>query len=67
MLKYQERTPTLAMCRRCKVKFFAVHASVHDPIGAEQYLWARFAAHNCRVQAKVVTTGRKLTAPAPVE
>lgn len=50
VLKYSERTPTLAMCRKCKVKFFAIHASIHDPIGAQQYLWDKFNAHNCKVE-----------------
>ena len=49
ILKYHGRAPTLAMCRKCKVKFFTVHVSRLGPIQAEQYLWEKFSAHDCKV------------------
>ena len=49
VLKYDYRTPILAMCRRCQLKFFTLHILSLDPIGAEQYLWGKYQAHDCKV------------------
>ena len=43
LLAYRDSAPTLAMCRRCEMKFFALRAS---HVKAEQYLRERFAAQN---------------------
>ena len=50
VLKYDYRTPSLAMCRRCKVKFFTLHILTLDPIGAEQYLRGKYQAHDCKIE-----------------
>ena len=47
VLKYVNRTPSLASCARCQHKFFTPASFYNDPDGAEQYLRGKFKTHNC--------------------
>jgi len=47
ILKRERQTPSLAMCQRCKIKFFTPRALTNDPREAEEYLWGRFVNHKC--------------------
>jgi hypothetical protein len=49
ILKREHRTPSLAMCQRCKIKFFTPRELNDDPIKAEEYLRGRFSTHECKL------------------
>src|SRR5262245_4073746 len=49
ILKYQEKTPSMAMCGNCKLKFFTPRTRGNTAAEAESYLWDRFVNHKCRV------------------
>jgi len=48
ILKHLAKTPVLAMCERCHVKFFTPRELTHLPVEAEENLWQRFASHECK-------------------
>jgi hypothetical protein len=47
ILRYAGKVPMMASCTQCQRKFFTPNIYHGDPIGAEQYLTEKFAAHNC--------------------
>jgi len=47
ILQYAGKVPAMASCTQCQRKFFAPNTYRDDPIGAEQYLVEKFAAHDC--------------------
>ena len=56
ILRHDRKTPSLAMCQRCKIKFFTPRELSDDPIKAEAFLWGRFNVHKCKVQDFPVRT-----------
>jgi len=40
--------PTVAMCQRCKVKFFVPPEHARKSRDAEAYLWERHDSHKCK-------------------
>lgn len=47
VLKHNGKTPTLATCDRCHVKFFVPLRAIRNPEQAEIYLREKFATHEC--------------------
>jgi hypothetical protein len=47
ILKYVQKTPSLAACEACHLKFFVPMELANDPEGAEDYLRGRYANHKC--------------------
>jgi hypothetical protein len=47
VLKYVNKTPSLASCARCQRKFFTPDSYYTDPFGAEEYLRCKFDLHAC--------------------
>jgi len=52
ILKYVGKTPSFASCEGCQLKFFIPMALVNDPVGAEDHLRGKYAAHDCRKRQK---------------
>ena len=48
ILKRLGKTPVLAMCERCRVKFFTPRELSFLPAEAEDNLWQRFSSHQCK-------------------
>jgi hypothetical protein len=48
ILKYMGRTPYLATCERCNLKFFTPTELSRKPVEADQNLRNRFEIHQCR-------------------
>jgi hypothetical protein len=48
ILKHVGKTPSLATCQACHLKFFVPMPLVNDPRGAEDYLRQRHAEHKCK-------------------
>ena len=48
ILKYMGKTPFLASCERCHLKFFTPRELSRKPAEAEQNLKNRFEIHECR-------------------
>jgi len=48
IIKYMGKTPYLATCERCHLKFFTPTALSRKPVEAEQNLRNRFEIHKCR-------------------
>jgi hypothetical protein len=42
------KTPSMATCSRCRLKFFTPLTLVSDPVEAENYLRDKFIAHECK-------------------
>jgi len=48
IVRYEDKIPVLASCAKCEHKFFTPSSTfARDPIGAEQYLVAKFDLHRC--------------------
>jgi hypothetical protein len=47
ILKRERKIPSLAMCDKCKIKFFTPHELTNNPREAAAYLFRKFAGHNC--------------------
>jgi hypothetical protein len=47
-LQYVGKTPSLAGCAKCHVKFFTPHELMAQPQAAAQFLRERFACHTCK-------------------
>jgi hypothetical protein len=47
ILKYQRKSPILATCRECQVKFFTPSEMMKKAGRAESYLLSKFRAHMC--------------------
>jgi hypothetical protein len=48
ILKYAGKTPLVAACEGCQLKFFVPMTLARDPVGAEEYLRQKYAEHYCR-------------------
>jgi hypothetical protein len=48
VLKYELRTPIVAGCERCHLKFLTPSDKIHDADAAEKYLWEKYILHDCR-------------------
>jgi len=48
ILKYVSKTPFLATCERCHLKFFTPRELGHKPSEAGQNLRNKFEIHKCR-------------------
>jgi len=59
ILKRERKTPSLAMCQRCKIKFFTPRELSDYPTEAEEYLWNRFNTHECKVREFLVRTQKR--------
>ena len=58
VLKYVNKTPSLASCAKCQRKFFTPNTYFNDPKGAEQYLLDKFDFHDCSEEPKTANSGR---------
>jgi hypothetical protein len=52
ILKYSGKTPSLAMCGSCHLKFFTPRELTNDPAKAEVNLRRKFERHECKVGLK---------------
>jgi hypothetical protein len=48
ILKHSGKTPTLAMCERCQLKFFTTRELTRRPAEAEENLREKFKSHECK-------------------
>ena len=48
IMKYMRKTPTVAICDRCHLKFITPLELIGDPPQAEAQLRERFATHVCK-------------------
>ena len=58
ILKYVNRTPSLASCAQCQHKFFTPNTYYNDPLGAERYLREKFDYHDCADESQRHGRGR---------
>jgi hypothetical protein len=47
-LKYVGKTPALAGCARCQLKFFTPEHFLKNPEAADEYLRIKFSLHECK-------------------
>jgi hypothetical protein len=47
ILKYREKTPVLAVCARCQLKFLTPSQMMKDWEAASEYLWRKYSNHRC--------------------
>jgi hypothetical protein len=47
-LQYVGKTPSLAGCAKCRMKFFTPQQLMKQPQAAAEYLWEKFARHTCK-------------------
>jgi hypothetical protein len=57
ILKRVGKTPSMAACERCKMKFFVPMLLIDDPTAAEQHLWQKYTDHKCK---PVLSSDRRL-------
>jgi hypothetical protein len=57
-LQYVGKTPSLAGCAKCQMKFFTPHELMPQPPAAAQFLRERFARHTCEGQILEETRAR---------
>lgn len=62
ILKREGKTPTLAKCAGCQLKFFTLSKFIKDPLKAEAFLWNRYAGHLCRARM-IGTSVSRITRP----
>jgi hypothetical protein len=48
VLKYHVRTPVLASCEHCHLKFLTPSDKMNDADEAEKYLWEKYILHDCK-------------------
>ena len=48
ILKWTNRSPSMAMCAHCHLKFFSPQGIVSGPVEAENYLRNKFIVHECK-------------------
>jgi hypothetical protein len=48
ILKYVHKTPSLATCERCNIKFFTPSELMGRSLQAEDHLREKFASHTCK-------------------
>jgi hypothetical protein len=52
-LQYLRKTPAMASCAQCRLKFFTPSELLKKPREATDYLWGKFAAHTCKSEEAV--------------
>ena len=52
VLRYVNKTPSLASCAKCQRKFFTPNTYYNDPVSADQYLRDKFELHDCSEEPK---------------
>jgi len=52
ILQYSDKTPVLAMCESCSLKFFTMRSLLHRPAEAEVNLQQRFNSHVCQREGR---------------
>jgi hypothetical protein len=52
ILKLVGKTPVLAMCERCQIKFFTPRELTNLPAEAEHNLWHKFNSHECKNEGR---------------
>jgi hypothetical protein len=58
ILKYSGKTPSFAMCERCRLKFFTPKELTNNPAAAEANLREKFEGHDCKLPAAPVRITR---------
>ena len=48
VLRHIHKTPSLATCECCHIKFFTPLELMREPLEADHYLRDKFASHTCR-------------------
>jgi len=48
VLQYRVRTPILAGCESCHLKFLTPSDKMDDADEAEKYLWEKYILHDCK-------------------
>ena len=54
LLQHSGKTPVLAMCENCRLKFFTPPALTHRPAEAEEYLQQKFNSHECKARVQPI-------------
>jgi hypothetical protein len=49
ILRYSGKTPSFAMCEKCRLKFFTPRELTNEPVKAEANLRQKFEVHNCKI------------------
>ena len=62
ILTRERETPSLAKCGRCQIKFFAPKRIGGHPLSAEEYLWQRYLAHECKAAEEMFPSRVESTA-----
>jgi hypothetical protein len=57
-LQYAGKTPSLAGCAKCHLKFFTPQELMRQPEAAAQYLREKFALHTCKGEILEETRAR---------
>ena len=52
ILRHKDRTPVLARCDRCQLKFLTPVGMISDPQAAHDYLWKKYHDHHCSAIAQ---------------
>jgi len=63
VLRYVNKTPSLASCAKCQRKFFTPNTYYNDPVSAEQYLRDKFELHDCSEEPKRTKGGGSSNSP----
>jgi hypothetical protein len=56
-LKYVGKTPSLAGCAKCQLKFFTPQHFLKNPEAADEYLRIKFSQHECKWESFEETRG----------
>lgn len=59
ILKRERGIPSLAMCQRCKLKFFTAREVSSDLVEAQEYLWGKFSAHTCNLKDFLIRANKR--------
>jgi len=57
MLKHVGKTPVLATCEKCHIKFLTPRELTYLPAEAEENLWQRFNSHKCKREERTFPRG----------
>lgn len=63
ILRYVGKTPSFAMCEKCRLKFFTPRKLIHEPVDAEANLQRKFEMHECQLASGEATARRFRPAP----
>lgn len=54
LLQLSGKTPVLAMCESCRLKFFTPRELTHQPAEAEGTLQQKFNSHQCKARVQPI-------------